>query len=65
MVGSVVQRLAPDADAAANGTNGTTGEADALDAYRVHIASSFAVLTGVLQVPASVLALRLTSAPTA
>ncbi|XP_055366373.1 solute carrier family 26 member 6-like isoform X2 [Betta splendens] len=50
MVGSVVQRLAPDAGPAANGTNQTAGDADALDADRVRVAASFAVLTGLVQI---------------
>ncbi|KAK2851497.1 hypothetical protein Q5P01_007773 [Channa striata] len=49
MVGSVVERLAPDSNITVNGTNGTDVNPDALDAYRVQIASSFAVLTGIFQ----------------
>uniref|UniRef100_A0A3Q1IK67 STAS domain-containing protein n=1 Tax=Anabas testudineus TaxID=64144 RepID=A0A3Q1IK67_ANATE len=50
MVGSVVERLAPDANFIGNGTNGTNVNTDARDAYRVQIASSLAVLTGIFQI---------------
>lgn len=50
MVGSVVEKLTPDANFTVNGTNGTNMSTEARDAYRVQIASSFAVLTGIFQV---------------
>ncbi|XP_067382166.1 solute carrier family 26 member 6-like isoform X2 [Channa argus] len=50
MVGNVVERLAPDLNITGNGTDGTTVNTDALDAYRVQITSSFAVLTGIFQI---------------
>ncbi|XP_026223455.1 solute carrier family 26 member 6-like [Anabas testudineus] len=50
MVGSVVERLAPDANFIGNGTNGTNVNTDARDAYRVQITSSLAVLTGIFQI---------------
>lgn len=48
MIGSVTERLAPDIDFPANGTNGT--DLDARDAHRVEIACSLTVLTGIFQV---------------
>lgn len=50
MVGNVVDKLTPDANFIVNGTNGTNVNTDARDAYRVQIASSFAILTGIFQV---------------
>lgn len=54
MVGNVIQSLALDENFIVNGTNETTVNTDARDAYRVQIASSFAVLTGIIQVCVSV-----------
>ncbi|XP_034000952.1 solute carrier family 26 member 6-like [Trematomus bernacchii] len=48
MIGSVTERLAPDIDFPANGTNGT--DLDARDAHRVEIACSLTVLTGIFQI---------------
>ncbi|KAF7659905.1 hypothetical protein LDENG_00291230 [Lucifuga dentata] len=52
MVGGVVERLAPDSHFQnQNGTNGTGGvDIDALDAYRVQVACTLSVLTGIFQV---------------
>nr|XP_046252500.1 solute carrier family 26 member 6-like isoform X2 [Scatophagus argus] len=50
MIGSVTERLAPDANFIVNGTNGTESvDVDARDAYRVQIACSLTVLTGIFQ----------------
>uniref|UniRef100_A0A674DKF5 Solute carrier family 26 member 6, like 2 n=1 Tax=Salmo trutta TaxID=8032 RepID=A0A674DKF5_SALTR len=52
MIGSVTERLAPDSDFTfLNGTNGTAGlDVTARDAYRVQIAASTTVLSGLFQV---------------
>ncbi|XP_016891457.1 solute carrier family 26 member 6-like isoform X1 [Cynoglossus semilaevis] len=51
MVGSVTERLAPDADFIVNGTNGTLGvDLDSRDALRVKVACSVTVLTGIFQI---------------
>lgn len=50
MVGSAVERLAPDSSFSVNGTNETSVDTDARDAYRVQIASAIAILTGLFQV---------------
>lgn len=51
MVGSVTERLAPDSNFIVNGTNGTeTVDIDKRDAYRVQVACSLTVLTGIFQV---------------
>lgn len=51
MIGSVTERLAPDSHFIVNGTNVTGGvDLDARDAYRVQIACSLTVLTGLFQV---------------
>lgn len=49
MIGSVTERLAPDSNFIVNGTNATVN-IDARDAYRVQIACSLTVLTGIFQV---------------
>lgn len=55
MVGSVTERLAPDSNFVGNGTNGTVRvNIDARDAFRVQIACSLTVLTGIFQVCVSV-----------
>ncbi|XP_063320106.1 solute carrier family 26 member 6 [Pelmatolapia mariae] len=51
MVGSVTERLAPDSNFIVNGTNGTeTVDIDKRDAYRVQVACSLTVLTGIFQI---------------
>ncbi|XP_028309828.1 solute carrier family 26 member 6 [Gouania willdenowi] len=51
MIGSVTERLAPDSDFIVNGTNGTGSvDIDERDAYRVQIACSLTVLTGIFQI---------------
>ena len=52
MIGSVTERLAPDSDFTfLNGTNGTAVlDVTARDAYRVQIAASTTVLSGLFQV---------------
>lgn len=51
MVGSVTEKLAPDSNFIANGTNGTASvNIDERDAYRVQIACSLTVLAGIFQV---------------
>uniref|UniRef100_A0A8D3CQ91 Solute carrier family 26 member 6, like 2 n=1 Tax=Scophthalmus maximus TaxID=52904 RepID=A0A8D3CQ91_SCOMX len=51
MVGSVTERLAPDSNFVGNGTNGTVRvNIDARDAFRVQIACSLTVLTGIFQI---------------
>lgn len=51
MIGSVTEKLAPDSNFIVNGTNGTgTVDVDARDGYRVQIACSLTVLTGLFQV---------------
>ncbi|XP_037627617.1 solute carrier family 26 member 6-like [Sebastes umbrosus] len=51
MIGSVTERLAPDSHFIVNGTNVTGGvDLDARDAYRVQIACSLTVLTGLFQI---------------
>ncbi|KAM7411780.1 hypothetical protein PAMA_021651 [Pampus argenteus] len=51
MIGSVTERLAPDSDLSVNGTNGTASEnTDERDAYRVQIACSLTVLSGIFQI---------------
>lgn len=52
MVGSVTERLAPDADfLIANGTNVTSAvDIDARDLYRVQVAAATTVLGGLIQV---------------
>ncbi|XP_076023234.1 solute carrier family 26 member 6-like [Genypterus blacodes] len=51
MVGSVTEKLAPDADfPIQNGRNGTGGvDIDARDAYRVQVSSTLSVLIGIFQ----------------
>ncbi|KAM4738329.1 solute carrier family 26 member 6 [Anableps anableps] len=51
MVGSVTERLAPDSSFIVNGTNGTEiVNIAARDSYRVQIACSLTVLTGIFQI---------------
>ncbi|XP_049919930.1 solute carrier family 26 member 6 [Epinephelus moara] len=51
MIGSVTERLAPDSNFIVNGTNGTDiVDFDKRDAYRVQIACSLTVLTGIFQI---------------
>ncbi|XP_073325519.1 solute carrier family 26 member 6 [Pagrus major] len=51
MIGSVTERLAPDSNFIVNGTNETGSvDLDARDAYRVQIACSLTVLTGLFQI---------------
>lgn len=51
MIGSVTEKLAPDGNFIVNGTNGTESvDLDARNAYRVQIACSLTVLTGIIQV---------------
>lgn len=51
MVGTVTEKLAPDAHFFVNGTNGTGSvNIEARDAYRVQIACSLTVLAGIFQV---------------
>lgn len=51
MIGSVTERLAPNSNFIINGTNGTGSvNIEARDAYRVQIACSLTVLTGIFQV---------------
>ncbi|MEQ2312225.1 hypothetical protein AMECASPLE_028672, partial [Ameca splendens] len=50
MVGSVTERLAPDSNFIVNGTNGTESlNVSERDSYRVQIACSLTVLTGIFQ----------------
>lgn len=54
MVGSVTERLAPDEAFYFNGTNGSlTVNIDARDAYRVQMACSVTLLSGIFQVNVS------------
>ncbi|XP_047231570.1 solute carrier family 26 member 6 isoform X2 [Girardinichthys multiradiatus] len=51
MVGSVTERLAPDSNFIVNGTNGTESlNVSERDSYRVQIACSLTVLTGIFQI---------------
>lgn len=51
MIGSVTERLAPDSNFIMNGTNGTESvDTVGRDAYRVQIACSLTLLTGIFQV---------------
>lgn len=51
MIGGVTERMAPDGNFLVNGTNGTeTVDTEAQTAYRVKIACSLTVLTGIFQV---------------
>uniref|UniRef100_A0A8C2XQ54 Solute carrier family 26 member 6, like 2 n=1 Tax=Cyclopterus lumpus TaxID=8103 RepID=A0A8C2XQ54_CYCLU len=51
MIGSVTERLGPDTDFMVNGTNGTGSvDLDARDGFRVQIACSLTVLTGIFQI---------------
>lgn len=51
MIGSVTERLAPDSNFVVNGTNGTGSvNTAARDEYRVQIACSLTLLTGIFQV---------------
>lgn len=52
MVGSVIQRVAPDANfiVNVNGTNGTTIDTHARDFYRLEIAMALTILMGIYQV---------------
>ncbi|XP_047439933.1 solute carrier family 26 member 6 isoform X2 [Mugil cephalus] len=56
MIGSVTERLAPDGNYIANGTNETgVLDVDARDAHRVQIACTLTVLTGIFQILLGVL----------
>lgn len=51
MIGGVTERLAPESNFIMNGTNGTESvDTVARDAYRVQIACSLTLLTGIFQV---------------
>ncbi|XP_036959531.1 solute carrier family 26 member 6 [Acanthopagrus latus] len=49
MIGSVTERLGPDSNFMGNGTNGTV-DYDKRDAFRVQVACSLTVLTGIFQI---------------
>ncbi|XP_067382164.1 solute carrier family 26 member 6-like [Channa argus] len=50
MVGEVVQVMAPDNNFLVNGTNGTTVNTDARDAYRTEIAMALTIIMGIYQI---------------
>lgn len=51
MIGGVTERMAPESNFFVNGTNGTGSvDIEALNAYRVKIACSLTVLSGIFQV---------------